>query len=140
METQDKMPCIDDYQNILDYIVALELYTNKKREPLRKSALTFLNKWLKTKSDNYINGLSNFRYKSIDTLPSDEETKQFLIKYFHKYNDEFNLEYIYDENAFTTENLLDFYKDMLHKIGFDLIKHKTKTKKPSISIVFKKEK
>ena len=34
------------------------------------------------KDDNKLIGLTNFRYVSMNKLPSDEKSKEFMIKYF----------------------------------------------------------
>ena len=133
----DSKPNINDYTDYLEYINDLEEFIKNKNEPLKKLALKFLNKWLKTNEETRLIGLTNFKYKFINDLPSDEQSKKFLSKYFNKYNDEFKLDFEYDENLFTTENTLYFFKHMLRKINFDLIKDK-KTGKDRYSIVFKR--
>jgi hypothetical protein len=133
----DTKPNINDYENYLEYINDLDEYIKNKNEPLKKLALKFLNKWLKTDDKTKIIGLTNFKYKFISDLPNDDESKKFLSKYFNKYNDEFKLDFEYNEELFTTENTLYFFKHMLRKINFDLIKDK-KTGKDRYSIVFKK--
>ena len=129
-------PKIEDFTDVRDYIISLEQFIKNKNEPLRKDALKFLNNWLGYKDDKKLNGLTNFKYVSIDKLPNDEKSKAFMIKYFNKYNEDFELNFEYDENLFTTDNVLYFLKEMLEKIDFNLVKHK-KYKKPSYSIVFK---
>ena len=55
-------------------------------------------------------------------MPKNDKSKEFLIKNFEKYNEEFNLELEYDEELFTTYNVLYFIKLMLQKIDGDLKK------------------
>ena len=131
-------PKIEDFPDVRDYIISLEQFIKKKDEPLRNDALKFVNKWLGYKDDNKLIGLTNFRYVSMNKLPSDEKSKEFMIKYFNKYNEDFKLDFEYDDNLFTTDNVLYFLKEMLQKIGYKLIKH-TKYKTPSYSIVFNKK-
>ena len=129
-------PKIEDFPDVRDYIISLEQFIKKKDKPLINDALKFLNKWLGYKDDNQLIGLTNFKYVSINKLPSDEKSKEFMIKYFNKYNEDFKLDFEYDDNLFTTDNVLYFLKEMLQKIGYKLVKH-TKYKKISYSICFK---
>ena len=131
-------PKFEDFTDVRDYIISLEQYIKKKNEPLRNDALKFLNNWLGYKDDKKLIGLTNFKYVSIDKLPDDEKSKIFMKKYFNKYNENFDLNFEYDEELFTTDNVLYFLKEMLQKIEYDLIKHK-KYKKPSYSIIFNKK-
>ena len=124
------------FTDVKDYIISLEQFIKKKDKPLINDALKFLNKWLGYKDDNQLIGLTNFKYVSINKLPSDEKSKEFMIKYFNKYNEDFKLDFEYDDNLFTTDNVLYFLKEMLQKIGYKLVKH-TKYKKISYSICFK---
>jgi hypothetical protein len=54
-------------------------------------------------------------------MPTNEESKKFLIKNFEKYNKEFDLDLDYNEELFTTYNVLYFIELMLKKIPFLLI-------------------
>ena len=46
-------------------------------------------------------------------MPNDKISKEFLIKNFNEYDEFFNLDLEYDEDLFTTYNLLYFIKLML---------------------------
>jgi hypothetical protein len=53
-------------------------------------------------------------------MPNNIQSKAFLIKNFEEYNRHFNLELEYDEELFTTYNVLYFIKLMCKKIDGDL--------------------
>ena len=132
-----KVPNLDDYKDVREYLIDMDNYIKKKDEPLRKSALKFLNNWLNKTEDTKFKALLDFKYKYLDYLPNDNQSKEYMIKNFNKYNEEFNLEFEYDEELFTTVNLLFFFKNMIRKLGFDLILDK-KTGKHRYSVVKKK--
>lgn len=132
-----ELPELSKCSSVFDYLYKLDEYIKEKNEPLRKDILKFINKWLKTNQDNEIIALTNFKYRHLEYMPSDIDSKKFLIENFEKYNTKFNLEFEYNEELFTTLNLLYFLKHMLRKIDYDLIKDK-KTGKERYSIVTKK--
>lgn len=116
-------PKLEDCDSTLDYLIKLDQFIKNKDAPRRELVLKFLNKWLNNK-DNKLIALTNFRNRNLKYLPSDENSKQFMIKYFNKYNEEFNLEFEYNEELFTTINVLYFLKHMLKKVGLHLRKSK----------------
>ena len=116
-------PKLEDCNGTLDYLIKLDQFIKNKDAPRRELVLKFLNKWLNNK-DNKLIALTNFRNRNLKYLPSDENSKQFMIKYFNKYNEEFNLEFEYNEELFTTINVLYFLKHMLKKVGLHLRKSK----------------
>jgi len=132
-----EIPEISKCSSVHEYLYKLDEYIKNKDEPLRKDILNFINKWLKTNKDNELHALTNFRYRYLEYMPSDEQSKNFLIKNFEKYNEKFNLDFEYNEELFTTLNLLYFLKHMLRKIGYDLIKDK-KTGTEKYTIIIKK--
>jgi len=116
-------PKLEDCNGTLDYLIKLDQFIKNKDAPKRELVLKFLNKWLNNK-DNKLIALTNFRNRNLKYLPSDEISKQFMIKYFNKYNEEFDLEFEYNEELFTTLNVLYFLKHMLKKVGLHLKKSK----------------
>jgi hypothetical protein len=61
-----------------------------------------------------------------------------MKKNFKEYNLKFNLNFVYDENLFSTFNVLFFLKHMLEKVNMSLYKEKTEDDK--IYTIFYKKK
>ena len=109
------------------YFSRLNKYLQFEQNKKRIEILNFINEWLygpekENNKQNRLNNLiefKNFKYKD---LPSNNESKKILIKYFERLNDYFDLNLEYDEELFTTYNVLYFIKLMLETIGFKLKK------------------
>jgi hypothetical protein len=145
-----EIPVMEKDEPIYKYQIKLHRYMVNYRYEKKKKILEFINEWyntpnglLGTKSNlerNTPNGLlgtksnlasnSEFKFENIlqfknqyyHMMPKNDKSKEFLIKNFEKYNEEFNLELEYDEELFTTYNVLYFIKLMLKKIDGDLKK------------------
>ena len=116
------IPTIEEYPNTTIYLIRLEQYLNNKIiKPQKKLIFDFLNEWTKKKYKS----LLEFEKIYYNNLPSNLESKNFLIKNFNFYNDHFKLKFIYEEKLFTTYNVIYFLKHMLNKIGFTIVREKT---------------
>jgi len=113
----------------LQYIVDIENLQKKIEDPKKRQILKFINSWMGKKNDDEkFKSFNSFRNIYLKQFPSDNETKKFLCKYFEVYNQDFNLELIYNENLFTTFNALYMLKLMLNTISYDLRKDVKVTK------------
>jgi hypothetical protein len=123
-----KIPELEKDEPIYKYQARLQRYLIYYKYEKKKKILTFINNWYKMKPEN--NKYNNFGFEDLrqfknqlyNMMPNNEQSKAFLIKNFEIYNKEFNLELEYDENLFTTYNLLYFIKLMCKKIDADLKK------------------
>lgn len=107
----------------LQYIVDIDNLQKKIEEPKKKKILKFINSWMGKKNDDEkFKSFNSFKNIYLKQFPSDDVTKKFLCKYFEVYNQDFNLELVYNENLFTTFNALYMLKLMLNTINYDLKK------------------
>ena len=145
-----ELPVMEKDEPIYKYQIKLHRYMVNYRYEKKKKILEFINDWYRTPTGllgassnvkaNTPTGLlgassnvkanTGFKFENIlqfknqyyHMMPKNNKSKDFLIKNFEKYNEEFNLELEYDEELFTTYNVLYFIKLMLKKIDGDLKK------------------
>ena len=145
-----ELPVMEKDEPIYKYQIKLHRYMVNYRYEKKKKILEFINEWYHTPTGllgasddvkpNTPTGLlgstpsikpnTGFKFENIlqfknqyyHMMPKNDKSKEFLIKNFEKYNEEFNLELEYDEELFTTYNVLYFIKLMLKKIDGDLKK------------------
>lgn len=151
-----ELPVMEKDEPIYKYQIKLHRYMVNYRYEKKKKILEFINEWYHTPTgllgaSSYVKLNSGFIFENIlqfknqfyKMMPKNDKSKEFLIKNFEKYNEEFNLELEYDEELFTTYNVLYFIKLMLQKIDGDLKKEvleieldgkKKKQKKYTITI------
>jgi hypothetical protein len=130
-----KKPLVEDYDNTTLYMYDLEKYLQLTYiNPLKVIILNFLNEWTKISYKK----LTDFQKVYLKDLPSNSESKEYMIKNFTKLNEKFNLGFIYDEKIFTTFNVLFFLKNMLEKVNLLLYKEKIGDDK-IYTIIFKKK-
>ena len=107
----------------LQYIIDINNLQKKIEEPKKRQILKFINSWMGKKNDDEkFKSFNSFRKIYLKQFPSDDVTKKFLCKYFEVYNQDFNLDLVYNENLFTTFNALYMLKLMLNTINYDLKK------------------
>ncbi len=118
------------------FMFRLKMYLNEIRYDKRKQILEFLNNWIfgLTKS-KYYKSLNEFKSVFYRDLPKDNISKEFLKENFEKYNDLFDLELEYDEELFTTYNVLYFIKQMLMKVDGNMKKEVIEIKNKNNKIV-----
>jgi len=109
---------------IYKYYIRLDKYLLKNDIEKRDRILKFINIWYsyKYKKNNYFDKIYFYKNQYYSSMPNDNMSKQFLIKYFNEYNDYFKLDLEYDEELFTTYNVLYFISLMLKTIKSKLIK------------------
>jgi len=130
-----ELPVMEKDEPIYKYQIKLHRYMVNYRYEKKKKILEFINDWYRTptgllSASSDVNYNSGFKFENIlqfknqyyHMMPKNDKSKDFLIKNFEKYNEEFNLELEYDEELFTTYNVLYFIKLMLKKIDGDLKK------------------
>lgn len=118
------------------FMFRLKMYLNGIRYDKRKQILEFLNGWIfgLTKS-KYYKSLNEFKSVFYRDLPKDHISKEFLKENFEKYNDIFGLDLEYDEELFTTYNVLYFIKQMLMKVDGNMKKEVIEIKNKNNKIV-----
>ena len=118
------------------FMFRLKMYLNGIRYDKRKQILEFLNGWIfgLTKS-KYYKSLNEFKSVFYRDLPKDHISKEFLKENFEKYNDLFDLDLEYDEDLFTTYNVLYFIKQMLMKVDGNMKKEVIEIKNKNNKIV-----
>ena len=116
-----------NYNNPLSYLQNLNDYIKLKDEPRINKVLKFINNWLELTKEKKYKSLTGINIY-INKLPTDEKSKEYLIKYFKKYDKEFNLDLEYNEELFNTDNILYFIKLMLKKLNYTIKLDKDKTR------------
>ena len=120
------------------YWLEVAKYQRALEAPKKDCILKYINDWLGLKNNNRFKSLTAFNKKYYNDLPNNNRSKSFLIKNFEHYNNFFKLELEYNEELFTTYNVLHLLKLMLKTIDFDLKREKTPTYK-RYTIVCNKE-
>ena len=107
----------------VQYIIDIDNLQKKIIDPKKKQILKFINSWMGKKNDDEkFKSFDSFKNIYLKQFPSDDDTKKFLCKYFEVYNQDFNLDLVYNEDLFTTFNALYMLKLMLKTIKYDLKK------------------
>jgi len=89
----------------------------------RDKILKFINDWYSKKPNSYkFENIWQFKNQYYTLMPDDNLSKEFLIKHFNEYNEFFKLDLEYNEELFTTYNVLYFIKLMLKTLNGDLKK------------------
>lgn len=104
-------------ETVSQYMKRLNDFQTQMDEKRIKLVLNFLNEWL-AHSNRKLGRLIDFKNMYYKSLPGNEISKAIMIKHFDDLNNEFNLQLEYDENLFTTYNLLYLVELMVKKIGF----------------------
>jgi len=118
------------------FMFRLKMALNGVRYDKRKQILEFLNKWLFGLTESkYYKSLNQFKDVFYRDLPKDNISKEYLKENFKKYNDIFDLELEYDEDLFTTFNVLYFIKLMLMKVDGNMKKEIIEIKNKKNNIV-----
>ena len=107
------------------YWLEVAKYQREMDAPKKDRILKYINDWLGLNNSSKFKSLTAFNKKYYNELPNDARSKSFLIKNFEHYNEFFKLDLEYNEELFTTYNVLYLLKMMLKKIEFDLKREKT---------------
>jgi hypothetical protein len=134
------LPVLQKGEPFYKYYNRLNEYYLNLRYDKRKKILQFINEWMfgLTKS-KYYNKLTDFQNVFYRTLPNDNVSKEYFIEHFVTFNNEFDLELEYDEDLFTTYNVMYFIKLMLMKVNGN-IKKETVDYKTKKGIIVKRKK
>ena len=118
------IPILQKGEPLYKYYVRLDKFEQAERFKKKTKILKFINDWYSTKKGNdYVfKNLWEFKNQYYKYMPNDKISKDFLIKNFNEYDEFFNLDLEYDENLFTTYNVLYFIKLMLKTLKGDLKK------------------
>lgn len=109
------------------YFSRLNKYLQFEQNKKRVQILDFINEWfygIETEANKNIRfkNLIEFKNLKYQDLPKDSESKKILIKHFDRLNESFDLNLEYDEELFTTYNVIYFIKLMVETIDFKLRK------------------
>lgn len=128
--TDKDIPILEKNEPFWKYQFRLDKYLIHQRYDKKTKILNFINDWYSCKPNNYkFNDISHFKNQYYTMMPSNDDSKKYLIKNFEKYNEEFDLDLDYNEELFTTYNVLYFIELMLKKINGKLIKEIKEEKK-----------
>ena len=118
------IPVLQKGEPLYKYYVRLDKFEQAEIFKKKTKILKFINDWYSMKKGNdYIfKNLWEFKNQYYKYMPNDKISKEFLIKNFNEYDEFFNLDLEYDENLFTTYNVLYFIKLMLKTLKGDLKK------------------
>jgi len=121
--TDNDIPVLQKDEPFWKYQYRMEKFLIFYKYEKKTKILNFINDWYSYKKNNiqFID-LSHFKNQYYNMMPSNEESKKFLIKNFKNYNEEFDLDLDYNEELFTTYNVLYFIELMLKKINSRIIK------------------
>jgi hypothetical protein len=118
------IPVLQKGEPLYKYYIRLDKFEQADRFKKKTKILNFINDWYSIKKgNNYIfKNLWEFKNQYYKYMPNNDLSKGFLIKNFNEYDEFFNLNLEYDENLFTTYNVLYFIKLMLKTLKGDLKK------------------
>jgi hypothetical protein len=118
------IPVLQKGEPLYKYYIRLDKFEQAERFKKKTKILNFINDWYSMKKGNdYIfKNLWEFKNQYYKYMPNDKISKEFLIKNFKEYDEFFNLDLEYDEELFTTYNVLYFIKLMLKTLKGDLKK------------------
>ncbi len=118
------IPVLQKGEPLYKYYIRLDKFEQAERFKKKTKILQFINDWYSTKKTNdYIfKNLWEFKNQYYKYMPDNKLSKEFLIKNFNEYDEFFNLDLEYDEELFTTYNVLYFIKLMLKTLKGDLKK------------------
>ena len=118
------IPILQKGEPLYKYYVRLDKFEQAERYNKKTKILKFINDWYSAKKgNNYIfKNLWDFKNQYYKYMPDNKISKNFLIKNFNEYDEFFNLDLEYDEDLFTTYNVLYFIKLMLKTLKGDLKK------------------
>ena len=137
-----KIPELEKDEPLYKYRMRLERYMIYYRFEKKKKILNFINNWYKLNDKNVklieFTDLRQFKNQYYNLMPGNIISKEYLIQNFETYNREFTLELEYDEELFTTYNVLYFIKLMLQKINGTLKKEVIKKVENNKKIIQKK--
>jgi hypothetical protein len=108
---------------IYKYYSRLDKFLYSEHSTKRNKIFEFINKWMNYKykeKEQYFEKIFYLKNIPLYKFPSNDKSKEFLIKYFNEYNEYFNLDLEYEEEKFTTYNVLYMIKLMLKTIKGDL--------------------
>ncbi len=99
----------------------------------RNKILEFINIWFSYRypDKNYFQKIWYFRDIYYGRMPDSSKSKEFLQKYFNEYNEYFKLDLEYDEELFTSYNVLYMIELMLRTIKGNLKKNVIRQKAKS---------
>lgn len=118
-----EFPFYDSTEPKWKYFSRLNKYLQFEQNKKRVEIINFINEWLYgIDSKLKLNNLLEFRDFKYNDLPKNSESKKIMIKHFERLNDVFDLNLEYDEELFTTYNMIYFIKLMVETIGFKLKK------------------
>ncbi len=118
------IPVLQKGEPLYKYYIRLDKFEQAERFKKKTKILKFINDWYSSKKGNdYVfKNLWEFKNQYYKYMPNDKISKEFLIKNFNEYDEFFNLDLEYDEELFTTYNVLYFIKLMLKTLKGDLKK------------------
>ena len=128
------LPVLQKGESFYKYYNRLNEYYLSLRYDKRIKILKFINEWKfgLTKSKYYAK-LTDFQNVFYRDLPNDIISKEYLKENFEKYNSEFDLDLEYNEELFTTYNVMYFIKLMLMKVNGnikkEIVDYRTKKQK-----------
>ena len=128
------LPVLQKGESFYKYYNRLNEYYLSLRYDKRIKILKFINEWKfgLTKS-KYYTKLTDFQNVFYRDLPNDIISKEYLKENFEKYNSEFDLDLEYNEELFTTYNIMYFIKLMLMKVNAnikkEIVDYRTKKQK-----------
>lgn len=127
-------------ESVHAFMYRLKMKLLEVRYNKRQLILKFLNEWVYglTKSKYYKN-LNDFKNVFYRDLPTDNISKEYMKQHFENYNIEFDLDLEYDEDLFTTYNVLYFIKLMLMKVNGNMKKEIIEIKNKENKIVKRKK-
>ncbi len=118
------MPVFKKGDDIHKYYQRCERYLLEDKLNKKDKILKFINIWYsyKSKTTYKFSNLWEFKNQYYKYMPNNTKSKEFMIKYFNEYNDYFNLDLEYNDELFTTYNVLYFIKLMLKSVNGKLKK------------------
>jgi hypothetical protein len=107
---------------IYKYYGRLDRFVYESHCTKRNKILEFINEWMHYRyiEKQYFQKIWYLKNIPLERFPINTKSKEFLISKFNEYNEYFKLDLVYDEEKFTTYNVLYMIKLMLKTIKGDL--------------------
>jgi len=107
---------------IYKYYIRLDKFVYESHCVKRSKILEFINEWMHYRyaEKEYFQKIWYLKNIPLERFPSNTKSKAFLINRFNEYNEYFKLDLEYEEEKFTTYNVLYMIKLMLKTIKGDL--------------------
>lgn len=110
-------PVYDGNEPIYKYFDRLAEFNSNVKRSRYTIILNFINEWTKKKYNKLLD-VKNIKH---DSLPSENRNAKFLAENAEVIKANFKLEWTFDDKLVESSDVIDFLKDALNKIEYDIV-------------------